>query len=204
MFNNAVAKLEDSRYILEQLKIANDFLAFRSLFNSFLNAARAITYALQKEGKHISGFNNWYEPRRKQMRNDELLRFIHEARIEDFHEGKQILKSGTHIRYLSREAVGPPPSPDARLVVGSQGPLWIVNEGTPQEQRIPVKQGADHVIWIYINKNAPEVHLGVKLAKNDPVTICQLALDYFTGLVYEAKSEFASQEQSSIAPDAAS
>jgi len=203
MFNNAVAKLEDSRSILERLKVANDALAFRSLFNSFLSAVRAITYALQKEGRHISGFDNWYKPRQKEMRNDELLRFVHEARIEDFHEGKQRLTFSTHIQYLSAETVGPPPSPDAKLTVGPQGPFWVVNEGTPQEQRIPVKQGGDYVIRISI-ENAPEVHLGVKLAKNDPVTICQLALDYFTGLVYEAKSEFASQEQSSTAPDAAS
>jgi hypothetical protein len=202
VFKNAVAKLEDSRSILEQLKVASDALAFRSLFNSFLNAARAITYALQKEGSHISGFDNWYKPKQRQMRNDELLRFIHEARIEDFHEGKHRLTFGTYVQYLSAEAVGPRPSPDARLTIGPQGPFWIVNEGTPQQQRIPVKQ-ADCVIRISI-KNAPEVHLGVKLAKNDPVTICQLALDYFTGLVYEAKSELASQEQSSTAPDAAS
>lgn len=187
MFTSAKTKLEDSRVIFRQLRASSDAPSFRSLFNSFLNASRAITYALQKDGKHIAGFKDWYKVKQAQMRNDELLRFIHDARTEDFHEGKHRLSFETHIHHLM---AGPPPSPNARMVIGSEGPFWIVNEGTPQEQRVPINQGT-YTIQVSI-ANAPTVHLGKRLAKNDPMTICQLALDYFSELVHEAKTKFAS------------
>lgn len=189
MFKRAERKLEDTCIILKQLKATRDALSFRSLFNSFLNASRAITFALQKEGKHIAGFSNWYGTKQEEMRSDNLLRFLHEARKEDFHEGKHRLSFTTYIKEFSSEAAGTPPSPNAKMAIGGGGPFWIVDEGTPQEQRIPIKQGGNFIISVSI-ANAPTVHQGKKLTRNDPITVCKLALDYFSELVYEAKTMF--------------
>ena len=121
MFSNAKSKLEDTNSILDQLKQANDAVSFKALFNSFLNSARAITYALQKEGAGISGFNNWYALKQEEMSNDELLRFIHEARTEDFHEGMHKLSFSTHVIEFSSDQAGSSPSKDAAMVMGADG-----------------------------------------------------------------------------------
>ena len=190
MFSSAKKKLEDSRVILERLRLVNDALSFRALFNSFLSASRAITYALQKDGKHIIRFNDWYEEKRQEMKDDELLRFIHKARTANFHRGKHKLHFTTVIQHFSTATAEPPPSPNAKIAIGGEGAFWIADEGTSRERRIPIKQGGSYVTQVSI-AGAPTVHRGKKLEKNDPVTICQLALDYFSKLIHEAKIKFA-------------
>lgn len=189
MFNAAKSKLEDTRTIFEQLRNASDPPTFKALFNSFLGSARAITAALQKEGSKKPGFNEWYGEKQKEMKNDELLRFIHEARTEDFHEGKHRLVFATYMEHFSTAAVGKPPAPNAKIGIGADGPFWIIHEGTPKERRIPIKQGGNFSIRISI-ANPPTTHLGGVLKKNDPLSICQVALDYYGNLVYEAGIKF--------------
>jgi hypothetical protein len=188
MFSSAQGKLEDSRSIFEQLKMASDALSFRALFNAFIQASRAIMEALKKDGSHIVGFKDWHKIKYQKMLDDELLLFIHEARREDFHEGKHRLNFQSHIQGPARLE----PFPKESLSITDEGPFRIVDEGTPRERRIPIKQDVNYVTQVSI-ANAPIVHRGKKLAKNDPLTICQLALDYFSELVYEAKTKFAPQ-----------
>ncbi len=182
MFGQTETKLEDARLALEGMKSATDPLSFRSQFSAFLQHARAITYALQKDGRHIPGFEEWYNGKQQEMGGDELLKFICDARDEDVHEGKHRLDFGTHIQHLSLDAAGPPPSPGAALVMGREGPLWIVDRGTPQERRIPIKKGGVWTTWVSM-KGAPTVHLGKSLERNDPLTVAQLALDYYASVL---------------------
>lgn len=106
-FGNTKSKLEDSRNILDQLKLAKNATNFKALFNSFLSSSRAITYALQKEGKKINGFEEWYKEKQDEMRKDKLLRFIHEARTIDFHEGNNVLEvSSFNINHFSTSNIG--------------------------------------------------------------------------------------------------
>ena len=191
MFSKTKSKLEDTRNILDQLIRASDASSFRALFNSFLNSARAITYALQKEGKNISGFNDWYLLKQEEMINDELLRFIQLARKQDFHEGEHRLDFSTAITEFSTNQAGSPPSTNAAIVIGADGPFWLVDEGTPRERRIPIKQGGTWATRVGI-KNAPTKHRGKTLERNDPITICHVVLVYFSELVYEAMQSFSS------------
>jgi len=188
MFRNTKAKLEDTRCILEKLKEAEDALSFRSQFNAFLNSVRAITYALQKDGKSINGFNNWYEKKQLEMKGDELLRFIHKARTDDFHEGKHHLSFKTEVEKF-QASTSEAPFPGAMIQPSAEGLFWLIDRGTPQERRIPIKQGGKYIVKISI-LNPPLAHLGIKIGNNNPVAICQLALDYFSKLVYEATTKF--------------
>lgn len=188
MFPGARGKLEDAGIILQQLELARDVPSFRSLFNAFLSAARAITYALQKDGDKVSGFAEWYAEKQAEMRGDELLRFMHEARIEDFHQGRQRLRFSTRVHRLSTEEVEPGPAAGAALVIGSEGPFWLVDGGTARERRVPVK-GTDFVTRVVI-ANAPRTHMGRSLRRTDPLSVCRVALTYFEELVHEARSKF--------------
>ena len=192
MFNRAKSKLEDSRTIYSNLQTCEDIPAFRALFNSFLQSSRSITNALQKEGKQLPEFTNWYLMKQDEMRNDELLRFMHIARTEDFHEGKHRLRFSTHIQYLDTSSVGPPPSPTARLGISNEGLFWIMNKGTPREERIPIKDRGEVSYYISID-NPPTSHLGHKLENNNPLVICQLTLAYFSNLIIEAEEKFSAQ-----------
>jgi hypothetical protein len=191
LFSKTKSKLEDTRSVLDQLTRARDASSFRALFNSFLNSAREITYALQKEGHNIPGFNDWYILKQEEMRNDDLLRFIHSARKKDFHEGEHTLDFSTAIIEFSTNQAGSPPSANAAIVIGSDGPFWLVDKGTPRERRIPVKQGCTWAIRVRI-RNAPTRHRGRTLERNDPITICHVALVYFSELVHEAMQSFGS------------
>ena len=191
MFSKTKSKLEDTRNILDQLNRASDASSFRALFNSFLNSARAITNALQEEGSDIPGFNDWYVLKQEEMRNDELLRFIQLARVQDFHKGEHTLVFSTAVTEFSTAQAGSSPSPNAAIVIGADGPFWLVDEGTPRERRIPIKQGGTWDTRVGI-KNAPTKHRGETLERNDPIAICRVALVYFSELVHEAMQSFGS------------
>ncbi len=190
MFGKTVSKIEDSRTLLEQMKAAKNAVEFRALFNSFLSNCRAITYALQEEGNHIEGFDRWYSEKQEEMSKDQLLRFIHNARIDDFPRGvSRVVFPGTYVERFSTSEAGPPPAGNAKIVIGSEGIYWLIDQGTPRERRIPITRGG---IWRTeaVLANAPTEHKGKTIEKNDPVSICTFALQYLSDLVYEAKEKF--------------
>lgn len=186
MFQRAASKLEDARANVDSMRRATSAPEFRSAFNSFLGNCRAVTYALQKEGAHVDGFAEWYAGKQEEMKDDELLRFVHESRGEDFHEGKHRLAFSTHIQHLSTDDLGPPPEPGASLAIGADGPFWIVGEGTPRERRVPITQGSQHTINVAV-ANPPTRHRGQPLERLDPLSLCDAAADYMADLIYEAR-----------------
>ena len=138
----------------------------------------------------MKGFDRWYAPKQAQMRADQLLRFIHNARIDDFHKGRHRLRfPGTYVQYFNTSQAGPPPSPDASLAFGSEGPFWIVGRGTLSERRIPVTRGGTWSVGVTVDE-PPAAHLGTRLQNRDPIAICETALDYLRNLVHEAKVQF--------------
>lgn len=188
MFEASVNKLDDCRRILEGLVRATDSQNFKAHFNSFLNASRAITYALQKEGAHLDGFQAWYEDKQNEMKADELLRFMHDARTDDFHEGKhRLIFPAGHLAHFSTNEEERPPNATG-FVYGAEGPFWVIDGGTPRERRVPVKSA----IYSYAVavENAPSTHKGQPLESNDPVSICETTLAYMEGLVYKARERF--------------
>lgn len=190
MFGKTDSKIEDSHILLEKMKAVKSALEFRAYFNSFLDSCRAITYALQEEGNHIRGFDKWYLDKQEEMRNDQLLRFIHDARIDDFHKGvSRVVFPSTYVDHFLTSEAGPPPTEDAKIVIGSQGIYWLIDEGTSRERRIPLTRGGS---WITETAlvGAPTEHKGETIEKNDPVSICTFALEYLSSLVREAKDKF--------------
>lgn len=192
MFGGAKSKLEDAYSNLDSMREATSAPQFRAAFNSFLSNCRAVTYAMQKEGTHMGGFGEWYASKQTAMKADELLRFIHESRTEDFHEGRHRLRFSTYIEHLSSDAVGPPPRPGASLVIGTEGPFWLVDEGTPLERRIPITRGSRHVVQVGV-ENLPTQHRGKPIAATDPISLCEAAATYMAELVHEARTKFGGQ-----------
>lgn len=55
-------------------------------FSAFLSALRTVTFYLQKQFSSTAGFREWYEAKRKEMKDDSLLHMLKEMRDEALHE----------------------------------------------------------------------------------------------------------------------
>lgn len=70
--------------------------------NAFLSAARSITFLIQKEMSKVPGFASWWDARRSEMRQDEMMRFFLELRNYSQKEGRvAILGQGSTTRRWS-------------------------------------------------------------------------------------------------------
>ena len=187
MFERASRKLEEARSQIAALRVATTAIQFRTAFSAFLSSSRAVTYALQKEGAHIPGFAKWYEAKQAELKSDPLMRFFHEARTDDFHEGKDRLRFATHVGHLSTKDAGPPPTPDAAFVLGPEGPHWLVGKGTVEERLIPIQGGGSYSISVSLAQ-PPTMHCGKELPSTDPLSLCLAASTYLAALLHEARS----------------
>lgn len=87
-----VKKIEESRmYAKEKLEEALHFLLqmrrhyvdrkeFIYNMNAFLNSARSVTFALQKEFSQNPQFKAWYSKKQKEMRKDKLMKYFKDMR----------------------------------------------------------------------------------------------------------------------------
>jgi hypothetical protein len=191
MFEKSTQKLEEARVHFDHLRSASTAQAFRSHFNATVNATRSVWDVLKAEGKHTPEFKEWREAKWAVIASDDLLGRLDRARVGDFHRGQEQVSFGTHIDFLSSESIGPPPVPGAALVIGAEGPAWLVNQGTPRERRVPIRPSAATRFTVGAGLvDPPKHHLGESLPQTDPVTFCQLAIAYFEELLYEAKAKF--------------
>ena len=60
---------------------------FRSKLNACIQAARNLTFAIQKERDLIPGFDEWYPGWQERMKSDPVMKWLHEARRYIVHEG---------------------------------------------------------------------------------------------------------------------
>lgn len=185
-FSRAIRKLEEARTCLNSMSHVQDAIAARTAYCAFINSCRTVTNALQKDGASIEGFTKWYEEKQDDMREDKLLRYFHEARINDFHKGEELLGYTT---FLSSFGVSPPPVKGAQLIMGGEGPFWIVNQGSPDEQRIPARIQGDGTSRIYV-KNPPREHKGKVISTDSPADLCNYAFRYVAELIHEARKLF--------------
>ena len=196
MFDLASQKLGEAVVSFEHLQQSQTAQAFRTHFNATVNATRSVWDVLKTEGKKVPGFDAWREMKWKAISTDDLLNRLNSARIGDFHRGEQQVAFGTYIEHLSTSDIGPPPAPDAAFVIGTEGPAWLVHEGTARERRIPIQASAKARFAVRAGLVAPpKTHLGRTLERADPITFCQLAIAYFEGLVYEARTTFGSDSK---------
>ena len=74
-------KYQEAKYFLEKLlEHYHDPWEFQFNLNAFIQAFRNITFVLQSEPNKPAGFDDWYEKKRTEMRENRLLRNLVEAR----------------------------------------------------------------------------------------------------------------------------
>ena len=190
---NTKTKLEDARTTLSLLKSAKNPVEFRAAFSAFINNSRAITYAMQADGSKDHAFMQWYEQRRLEMQKDELIRFVHDSRIEDFHKGIHQLDFVSQAKFANLDpATVMSRSPHLfsgndtwEIFLTGEGLFTTVNSGTPQEQRAMLDQSLLESTKISV-QNPPKSHMGRPLNSDNPTYLCELVMTYFEKLVFQA------------------
>jgi hypothetical protein len=71
---------------------------FRIKLNACIQAARNLTFALQKEKDLIPDFNNWYPAWQETMKADPVMKWLHDARTHIVHKGDLETQSQAIVR----------------------------------------------------------------------------------------------------------
>ena len=92
-------KFSEAHYFMDRMMVEyHDPMAFRYNLNAFLQALRNVTFVLQKDLAHRSGFQEWYPERQQTMRRDPLL--------HQFVEGRNIVVKQRSLEINSTAVVG--------------------------------------------------------------------------------------------------
>lgn len=70
---------------------------FRSKLNACIQAARNLTFALQKEGSRVPDFKKWYPVQQERMKADPIMRWLHDARTQIVHRGDLATESWARV-----------------------------------------------------------------------------------------------------------
>lgn len=170
-------KLEAARYFLEQMKAAlQDRKVFAYNLDAFISISRSVTWVLQSQFRGNTKFEAWYEERRKEMREDPLMKFFLNMRNVSVKEhipstkveasvsisGNAVLVDTVSIRVIRANGTEE----------GSQG-TEVSRIEKPKEAVIP----------------KPVVHRYFFLEKSDEdvITLCEKYLEKLHSLIEEAE-----------------
>jgi len=151
-------------------------------FVAFVNSSRNVTFVLQKEYKHDHHFENWYEEKVKEMREDPLCKFFHKIRNRIIKEGINGIFCNTKINRLNSGKDFPDQPKNSSVTITNKGIYYKIEKGTPQEDLIPAKTTGDVITQVFI-QNSPSIHMGRKLKKNDLITISRVYYAYLCSLI---------------------
>jgi hypothetical protein len=122
---------------------------FRSKLNACVQAARNLTFALQKEGNLIPGFKDWYSTWQERMKTDPIMKWLHDARTQIVHKGDLATESHAIVRLqidyadAGREVTeglpeSPKPSPTSEQPEIEADPLSSLDEILAHIAEIPL------------------------------------------------------------------
>lgn len=189
----------------------------RKLIGQIVVDGRAITNILQNLRNKTPNFDEWYQPYKTEMRNDELLRFLYTVRSEILKKGDDHivpaggrLDSRRHFMSISdkgieiqmrqpngqfrHEFIPKPPNAKHAFLHNSEGGCgWVVVNPDGSETKKYVNVPSDIYVASYQFRNPPKKHLGRDISKLGAEEMCNLYVKYLVTLVKEAKNKFQCQ-----------
>lgn len=94
-FDTVDEKVAETEFFLKKMaEVKLNFFEFQCYLSAYLSASRTTTLALQ-HFKHISGFDQWYEPHRKRLQANSLAKFFHNLRNDHAHGGPYPISGGS-------------------------------------------------------------------------------------------------------------
>ena len=120
MSGDTRGKLSEAEYFLERMRESqSDRDVFRYNLSAFLAASRSVTLFAQKEFKRSPGFEEWYEQKQAEMRQDPAMGHFLDARNIMLH--RQHVATRSHIQIGLAAQVG---------VTATLGMVVIRSDGT--------------------------------------------------------------------------
>jgi len=115
-FDTVDEKIAETEFFLAKMAGAyTELFEFKCFFSAYLSAARTTTLALQ-QFKHIPGFEQWYEPHRKNLQANQLAKFFLNTRNNHAHGGPYPVSGFSSYkgktRYRFSESTKTPAPPD--------------------------------------------------------------------------------------------
>ncbi|HEX7526182.1 MAG TPA: hypothetical protein VF327_07725, partial [Gaiellaceae bacterium] len=155
---------------------------------------RAVTNVVQNLRGKANGFDDWYEPWRREMTDDPLLKFLYKQRSEILKTGTDPAMSNvTYIASFSSEDLPPAPPNAKGFFLGDQfgGNGWEVElpDGTTEKIYVSLPESVARS-WSELTE-VPGEHLGGRLSDRSTQNICRLYLRYLDRLLADAEDRFA-------------
>jgi hypothetical protein len=166
MFDRARDQLARSKQAVDALKHSMDERVFLLRFNEVVASFQMVLIDLLREGRgeRIPGFDQWYADAMHRMDDDELMVLVRQARDFDFADGPHRLRFVSGTLEVRVDEHGRP----------ANSKSWCA---------IP------HAIACHAcMDNAPRVHRGEELDRNDPVSLSEQVLETLERLIGEAES----------------
>jgi hypothetical protein len=185
----AKTKLRKAEKALEALKAATNYEEAEEAWSDYLLAASTI-YSKRSKAKGSSG--GWYGRKKKERKDDPLLRYLHQARNSDEHGIERVAARGGNDRdMMTGEPLKFNERREKLIVEVRDGTTGVVKASNikaylygPSLQMIRVhdRRFNDHC-------DPPTKHLGeqIDLEDNSLEGVATLGLCYLTGLVTEAE-----------------
>lgn len=174
-------------------------------FAAFVNAARSVTFILQKEFKTNVSFLGWYgnsdfykngewnaeekEPENTkifQMTHDELCKYFVVLRNQIVKEGINGFICTTHVAsFNSKNLIDRPPN--SSLQITGSGIYYLIEEGTSREDKVPARVRKASITTRVSMSDAPSNHLGVEIPddERDILSLSKKYYGYLKSLVEE-------------------
>ena len=188
----AELRLERARTSLQRAVNSRDFGEFESAWSDFLTYLNTVSVVLKKGAKDNPQSRQWFGDEQRIMRQDPLLRYLHQARNSDEHGIEPIAvldpggvgfghRQGLHIHNLVAHPGG---------FHGTMSTL----SGEPVNVRVTPSHA--RLITVLDDRygdsfDPPKEHLRQRLPDESPHTVGQHGLAYFERLVVEARSRVA-------------
>ena len=196
------AALRQTRKILnyaqlayETLRDARDPERRSAAFSNVIVWGRAVTNVLQLLRGRAQGFDEWYAPWVKEMREDPLLRYLYLWRSSLLKQGGEPPSVGgvDILKMLGTDLLpGPPPAGALSFFMGDAtgGVGWLVKmpDGTTGKIYLAIPEGAAPNTLNLID--LPDVHLGEKIRERTADYVARLYLHYLERIVYIAEQQF--------------
>jgi hypothetical protein len=166
-------RLASARARLVELESSKDYNAARRCWYDFLLPSNAVFSVLEQGAKGQNKSAPWFGSKRRERRDDPLLRYVHHARNADEHNVPSVTELDRQKVVMVEDGK---PIAEIRDVVGNKGTFYSlsadpspnltkINEMRVYPDRAKLIRVYDSGVWY----DPPSEHLGLQIEDNGPM-----------------------------------
>ena len=160
---------------------------------------RSVTNILQKLRGVEPSFNEWYQPFREEMKNDELMKFFYKLRSQMLKEGISPVSIEVGLEPFNLKKIQekyPKPKNATRLVLGTgvNGSFYEVKNADGSIEKKPVDfKVTPRIIQRFTD--GPKTHLGINIEGETAIQMAEYFVVYLRKLITSAHDKFSRKQK---------